>query len=196
MDGVRAVARINGVIGWLTVAIGAVGVLVLLTQFESFFGRGGNTMLGIVFLFVAFLSAITPFSIWAGLTALCEIHERQEDLLDLYEAGSTTQQRQIRSRRVRGTDGRATDILDEREDALVDDPEHAGSCRYSRGDKVTILESTTLYDGEHRPGYILGSIPANTNAQVLSVRKGWIKVKTDHGDVGFVKAPSVTPGSL
>ena len=82
MGGVRLVARVFGWIGWVTLILGVLGLAAIAQQLSSAFGpRGGGLLaLGTVgagavpLLFLV----LGPFSLWALLTALCEIHAQQE----------------------------------------------------------------------------------------------------------------------
>ena len=84
MAGVRFVAQIFGLLGWVTLVIGGLGILALGDQISAAVGPRGNSMaMAAVASSVVplILLALGPFFLWALLTGLCELHAQGELVL-------------------------------------------------------------------------------------------------------------------
>ena len=79
MGGVRTIAGIFGFLGWITLVIGAVGIVVVISQL----GSNPNFSFAVVATSIAplLLLALGPFTVWALLSSLCEIHAQGSELL-------------------------------------------------------------------------------------------------------------------
>lgn len=202
MDGVRAIARLNSAIGWVTVAIGVAGAFVVLTQYKTI-GLGPSLA---VFIIIC-LGAVTPFSIWAGLTALQKIHE--QDGRTLYKLEE-----------IRGTLSKLEKTLTDRP-VPQDGPPTAGNTNQDEKDqKSMILErlwhglgnrptlsevegvirqrgyaigrDTYLYLSDQRPSGPKEKLASGTNVDVLSVEgMEWARVRTTDGKEGYVDVECV-----
>ena len=74
MGGVRTVAAIFGVIGWIILILYAVLVLMIFSQFG---GRLGLVELASA-LALGLLASIGTFAVWGVLTGMCELHAQSE----------------------------------------------------------------------------------------------------------------------
>ena len=90
MRGVRIVAGVFGLIGWITLIVGGLGILALASTLGAAIGGrgGGVAALGTVAgsMVPLLLIALGPFTVWALLTALIRLHEQGQRIEQSVEA--------------------------------------------------------------------------------------------------------------
>ena len=92
MGGVRTLATIFLVLGWLSLAGSAIIIFLSASIFMAAFRNAQATMAVVGILAPLLFVCLTPFLSWGLLTGLCELHAQQErvqeQLDDLKRAGS------------------------------------------------------------------------------------------------------------
>lgn len=200
MDGVRIIARVWGVLGWLTLAISAIALILVLSQLGQYTnarGPGGLTaQIGALAgaMVPVFLLALGPFTVWAGLTALCDVRERQQEILGEMRATGRVSAGSARAEWANTNTGIRTGYVVRPASPATDNK----CCEYEKGQRVRLVREMTLYDGNGLDGPVLKlsslkKAPQGTPAVVTAVREDWVRIQTDDGDDALVNAKDLSP---
>lgn len=171
MRGVRFITGVYLWIGWVTLVVGIIAVVVVLAQLFS--QRGAMTWAGLLTIVPFLALALGPFTVWAFLRGILEVQAQGEQIL------------------------RETRYLAKH--ATVAQPQSASLLSVDRGStaarqEVRLLEYAWL-KSEPRGGdeNWLRSFDAQTKFTVLEERGDWLRLRAAGGHIGWIKRNVVEP---
>lgn len=171
MRGVHVVTGVYLWIGWVTLVVGIIAAGVVLAQLFS--QRGAMTWAGLLTIVPFLVLALGPFTVWAFLRGILEVHMQGEEIL----------------RETRYLSKHATITRAQGSSPPTIDPRPNDTAQEVRLLEYAWLKSEPVEGDQNW----VRSFDAQTTFTVLAERGDWLQLRAAGGHIGWIKRHVVAP---